>query len=58
MSVEIGVIFTLLGALLGYLGFKRNANKDIKEDAKSSAHLSTTLAYISKGVDDIIMEYN
>ncbi|WP_027633397.1 hypothetical protein [Clostridium hydrogeniformans] len=56
MSVEIGVICTLLGALLGYLGFRRNENKDIKEDAKSNAHLSTTLAYISKGVDDIRLD--
>lgn len=55
-SELIGIICTILGAILGYLGYRKTTNKDIKEDAKSSAYLSTKLDYISKGVDDIRLD--
>lgn len=47
ITALIGLICTLLGALLGYLGFKRNANNDLKEDTKedtkSKVELNTKL---------------
>lgn len=49
----IGVICTVLGALIGFLTFSRNRDKDVKKDATSEAEMKVTLAHISKGVDDI-----
>ncbi|MBU5486455.1 hypothetical protein KQI86_19320 [Clostridium sp. MSJ-11] len=53
MSVELGVLCTIIGVAIGYLGYRRNGNKDIQEDAKTIAFISTKLDYISNGVADI-----
>jgi hypothetical protein len=33
-NVLIGICGTLLGIVFGYLGFKRNANNDLKQDTR------------------------
>lgn len=34
LKVIIGLICTLLGSLIGYLGFKRNSDNDLKQNVK------------------------
>ncbi|ASN68309.1 hypothetical protein 10S11_47 [uncultured Caudovirales phage] len=53
MTIEIGLICTILGAAIGYLTYKRNSNKDLQEGASRQTAVDTKLDYISKGVDDI-----
>ena len=53
MKIEVTLICTLLGAIIGYLTYKRNSNKDIQEGASRQTAVNTKLDYISKGVDDI-----
>lgn len=46
-TVIISLVCTVLGAILGYLTFKRNSNNDLKqstqEDTKSKVELNTKL---------------
>ena len=53
MTIEIGLICTILGATIGYLTYKRNSTKDLQEGASRQTAVDTKLDYISKGVDDI-----
>lgn len=47
MTVLISIGFTILGGLIGYFGFKRNQNNDLKqetrEDTKSKVELNAKL---------------
>ncbi len=56
VNVIIGIAGTLVGALLGYLGYKRNATNDIKEESSSQTEFKMQLNYISRGVDDIKLD--
>lgn len=49
----IGVFGTILGMLLGFFGFQRNRDKDVKQDASQTAVIETKLDNIYKGVDTI-----
>lgn len=51
--VSIGFGCTLLGAVIGFLGYKRNVTKDTRQDAMQQANVTTRLDYISKGIEDI-----
>lgn len=51
--ISVGLLCTALGVSISYFTFRRNSNKDIKEDASKDGEVKTTLAYISKGVDEI-----
>lgn len=52
----IGVICTVIGAVIGCLGYKRTFTKDIKEESNSQTKLEMQLNYISRGVDDIKLD--
>lgn len=52
----IGVFCTILGAILGYLGYKRNYDNDLKKDSKKQGTIAIKLDYIQKGVDDIRLD--
>lgn len=52
----IGIICTILGASMGYLGYKRNYSNDLKKDSKEQSIIETKLDYIGKGVDDIRLD--
>ncbi|MEG2919425.1 MAG: hypothetical protein RR851_16030 [Clostridium sp.] len=52
----IGVICTVIGAVIGIGTFKRNQKKDIKQEGRDDAVVSTKLDYISRGVDDIRLD--
>lgn len=56
MNIEITVVCGILGAILGYLTYKKNDTKDIEHNASEKTLLSTKLDYISKGVDDIRLD--
>ncbi|WP_338627602.1 hypothetical protein [Clostridium baratii] len=51
ITVLVGIGSTLFGVVIGFLGYKRNENRDIKDDAKKDATTNITLDYISKNID-------
>lgn len=64
MTIEIGVVLSILSLIIAFQGYALNKQKqqqdksksetnDAKSDAKESAELKAQLGYISKGVDEI-----
>jgi hypothetical protein len=64
MTIEIGVVLSILSLIIAFQGYALNKQKqvqdksksetnDAKSDAKESAEIKAQLGYISKGVDDI-----
>lgn len=53
MTIELGVLVSVLGLIIAYQGFQLNKTKSIKSDGRESAELKAELGYIRKGVDDI-----
>lgn len=49
----IGLFCTLLGALIGFLTFTRNRDRDVRTDASESAVIRTKLDNINSGVESI-----
>lgn len=56
-NVSIALACTLLGAILSILTFQRNKGRDIRADTKEEAETKAKLDYISKGVDDIKIDF-
>ena len=56
-NISIALACTLLGAVLSFLTFQRNKGRDIRADTKEEAETRTKLDYISKGVDDIKIDF-
>ncbi|MCM3763430.1 hypothetical protein [Neobacillus niacini] len=53
MTVEVGVLISILSVIIAFLGYSLNKNKAIKSDGQESAELKAELGYIRRGVDDI-----
>lgn len=53
MTVELGIVFTILSLAVAVQGYQLNKNKSLKDDGAQTAQVSAQLQYISKGVDDI-----
>lgn len=53
MTVEVGVLVGVLALIVAYMGYVLNKQKDVKDETRQDAQVSTQLQYISKGVDDI-----
>jgi Flp pilus assembly protein TadB len=64
MTIEIGVVLSILSLIIAFQGYALNKQKqqqdksksettEAKNDAKESAEIKAQLGYISKGVDDI-----
>lgn len=53
MSVEVGVLISVLSVVIAFLGYNLNKSKAIKSDGQESAELKAELGYIRRGVDDI-----
>lgn len=49
----ISIVVVAIGVLIAYLSFKRGSIKDIRQDTKDSAILSTKLDFITSGVKSI-----
>lgn len=56
MNVEITIICTIVGAIIGYMSYQKKNQKDIESDASQKTVVATKLDYISKGVDDIRLD--
>lgn len=52
----IGVACTIIGAVLGYVAFLRNAKSDSKAHGKQDGTILTELGYIKGGIDEIKAE--
>lgn len=57
MNIEVTVICTIVGAIIGYMSYQKKNQKDIETDAAQKTLLATKLDYISKGVDDIRLDF-
>lgn len=55
-NVLLNIGFAAFGALLGYLGYKRNSDKDTAASGKSNGVVLTEIGYIKSGIDDIKTE--
>jgi Tfp pilus assembly protein PilO len=64
VTVELGVLISVLSVVIAYQGYhlnkqkhlsnqRREENDEVKTDAKESAEVKAELGYIRKGVDDI-----
>lgn len=53
MTIELGVLLSVLGLIVAYQGWQLNKQKETKTESKQDAKVQTQLDYISKGVDDI-----
>lgn len=56
MTVELGVVLTILSLIVAIQGYQLNKTKSIKDDGRQSAEVSAQLHYISKGVSDIQLD--
>lgn len=60
MTVELGVVFTVISLILAVLGFQLNKQKqqlehqkDVRAETREDAKIQAQLDYIGRGVDDI-----
>jgi len=53
MTIELGILISIMSLVIAYLGYKLNKQKQVKEHVKETAKIETQLNYIGKGVDDI-----
>ena len=56
MNIEVTAISTIAGVIIGFMGYRKTAQKDIEDDASQKTVVATKLDYISKGVDDIRLD--
>lgn len=56
MNIEITVICTIVGAIIGYMSYQKKNQKDIENDASQKALMASKLDYISTGVDNIRLD--
>ena len=58
--ISIGLVFTIIGGLIGYATFYRNSKKNTKQETKeevaTSTRLDTKLDMISKNIDEIRLD--
>lgn len=53
LEIQIGILCTVAGLLIGFFTFSRNRDKDVRTDASESAVIRTKLEAINNGVDSI-----
>lgn len=54
--ISIGLLCTLIGAVIGVATLTRNKAKDDRSEGQQSGQMLTELGYIKSGVDDIKSE--
>ncbi|MGY5268770.1 hypothetical protein [Paraclostridium bifermentans] len=57
MNIEVTVICTIVGAIIGYMSYQKKNQKDIENDASQKALMSSKLDYISNAVDNIRIDF-
>lgn len=59
-NISIGLVFTVLGGIIGYATFYMNSKKNLKQDTKeevaTTTKIDTKLDIISKNVDEIRLD--
>ncbi len=55
-NIIIGIICTVLGAIVGVASFSRSKSKDEAEEGKQSGTMLTELGYIKANTDEIKAE--
>lgn len=59
-NISIGLVFTMLGVIIGYATFYMNSKKNVKQDTKeevsTTTKIDTKLDIISKNVDEIRLD--
>jgi chromosome segregation ATPase len=53
MTIELGILISVLSVIIALLTYSLNRTKAIKSDGQESAELKAELGYIRRGVDDI-----
>lgn len=53
----IGLVCTVIGAIVGILGVFNYVKKDTKEDSACNTRMETKLDYIGKDVSDIKLDF-
>jgi septal ring factor EnvC (AmiA/AmiB activator) len=53
MTIEVGILVSILGLVIAYQGYQLNKQKQVKNDTQESAELKAELGYIRRGVDNI-----
>ena len=56
LTIAVGIACSVLGALIGYLGFLRTSKKDSEDDGRETGTVLTELGYIKGGIDDLKAE--
>lgn len=54
--ISIGLVFTIIGGIIGYASFARNKTKDDTAEGRQTGTMLTELGYIKSGIDDIKTE--
>ena len=54
--ISIGLVFTIIGGLIGYATFYMNSKKNTKQETKEEVATSTRLDMISKNIDEIRLD--
>jgi hypothetical protein len=59
-SISVGLVFTIIGGIIGYATFymnsKRNTKQETKEEVATTTKIDTKLDIISKNVDEIRLD--
>jgi hypothetical protein len=55
-ELSIPLLCTIIGALLGIVGYIKTSKKDTKEEAGNAVRVEAKLDYVAKGVDDIRLD--
>lgn len=55
-EISVGLICSVVGAIVGFLGFIRFYKKDTQEEASCNTKLGIDMEYIKRGVDDIRLD--
>lgn len=59
-SISVGLVFTIIGGIIGYATFymnsKKNAKQETKEEVATTTKIDTKLDIISKNVDEIRLD--
>ncbi len=59
-NISIGLVFTIIGGMIGYATFymnsKKNTKQETKEEVATTTKIDTKLDIISKNVDEIRLD--
>ena len=58
-SISVGLVFTIIGGIIGYATFYMNSKKNTKQETKeevATTKIDTKLDIISKNVDEIRLD--